>query len=148
MAEATKTHISGEKMTNDTVSFAMREGAKLRPQSYNKLFSSLFGEFHSCAIGAVCEYRGAIPSDKFSLQDVSKYVQIDNSPIDNPISAVTNVPANLYEVITLMNDALSWSRERIADFVETIENNSEFVITDDEDAQIKRYFSDWGYRLT
>ena len=135
-------------MTNDTVSFAMRAGAKLRPQGYNKLFSSLFGEFHSCAIAAVCEYRGAIPDERFSFQDLSNYVQFDPSPIDNPITDVTNVPANLYEVITIMNDALSWSRNRIADFVESVEDKTEFVITDDEDAQIKMHFANWGYRLT
>ena len=137
-----------QKMTNDTISFAMREGAKLRPQGYNKPFQKLFGEYHSCALGAVCEYRGATPCEIFTFIDVLKYVQIDNSPIDNPITDVTNVPANLYEVITLMNDALSWSRERIADFVETVENDSEFVMSDEEDAQIKRYFSDWGYKIT
>jgi len=134
-------------MSNNTVSLAMRAGAKLRPQGYGKLFQKLFGEFHSCAIAAVCEYRGAIPSERFSLQDIANYVQFDPSPIANPITDVTNVPATLYEVITLMNDALSWSRERIADFVESVENNSEFVMSDEEDAQIKRHFSDFGYRL-
>ena len=123
----------------------MRAGAKLRPQGFNTFFPRRDG-YHSCAIGAVCEYRGAIPNESFTLLDVSDYVQIDNLPIANPITDFTNIPLTLYGVITLMNDELNWTRERIADYVETFENNTKFIMSEDEIAHIKSHFANWGYK--
>jgi len=132
-------------MTNTTISFAMREGAKLRPQGFNTFFPRRDG-YHSCAIGAVCEYRGAIPNEIFTLRDVADYLQIDNLPIANPITDETKIPLTLYGVITLMNDELNWTRERIADYVETFENNTKFIMSEDETAHIKSHFANWGYK--
>lgn len=93
------------------LSEAIRLGSMLRPQAFGA-FSDGTG---TCAMGAAHEAVG-LPfvdddNDPFGWNAV---LGVENCPICGPFSSVLNVVAHL-------NDWHRWPRERIADFVESIE---------------------------
>lgn len=98
------------------LSEAMRLGAMLRPQVEGVYFA--FGG--SCAIGAAIEATGGDIADEESHEAhiVAHFGWIDK--------AKTNCPAcqdrdEVGCIITHLNDVHEWTRDRIADWVATIE---------------------------
>ncbi len=94
---------------------AIRLGAMLRPQSFDCLFDSV--NERSCAIGAAIE---AVSGKFLYLSDSAVYrmwpflAGYGNCPVCRRSGPV------LTRIICL-NDGHKWTRERIADWVETIE---------------------------
>jgi hypothetical protein len=101
------------------LSTAIRKGAKLKPLQH-------FGDFYnvdrtaSCAFGAACDAVSADPT----ICDICDIF---------PITSFTNVECpechypsfgrfEMIELVPHLNDTHRWTRERIADFVEQVEN--------------------------
>ncbi len=115
-------------MSEMKLSEAMRLGAILRPQCVGRLFSSN-GE--SCAMGAVIEACG--------IEDKNPHctVAIWNTTIERfPMLAWGHsrfvfpemggaYRGDLWDAIVALNNVHKWTRERIADWVETIECQQE-----------------------
>lgn len=108
------------------LSVAIRKGAKLHPQGHE-----LFGkynqdnsEFFTCAVGAAYEaITGIKPPvsgrDAGVRTTVSEAVRknIDTVIVANPLDGEE---ASLFDTITFLNDRSNWTREHIADWLETL----------------------------
>lgn len=109
------------------LSEAIRLGAMLRPQGKGDLFGA---NGTSCALGAAMEAIGLRPiegamdldcsSDEFEEMYHQWPILLDepDSPIEHPYGK------KLAETIPVLNDA-GWTRERIADWVATVEDAQE-----------------------
>jgi len=106
------------------LSDAIRLGAMLRPQGFERLFH----QGHSCAIGAAFE-AGNVPA---GTRDIELASFFDDVPLGCrlrcPQCAISFTlelgkpsAVNLAIGITHLNDIHRWPRERIADWVETLE---------------------------
>lgn len=96
------------------LSEAIRLGAMLRPQGRVAAIS----EHGSCAIGAACEAIGA--KQGVTLAWARTQFPILNVRCDVPREVEFKNPEML-RAIWFLNDYCNWTRERIADWVETIE---------------------------
>jgi hypothetical protein len=103
------------------LSEAMREGAKLRPQGAHLLFS----KGRSCALGAALEGIGLEYSETaHSLGTVRRKFSILRAPkfCPCPVPNCEDYKDNsLTTIVGHLNDDHEWTRERIADWLETIE---------------------------
>lgn len=110
------------------LSEAIREGAKLRPQGYGFYFGIHFDDEQlcSCALGAALEsvYGNDAPSLAEMLGDnaveemFARFAINRLERFDNPARPGMRGP--LWDVIIQLNDRQCWSREAIADWVESI----------------------------
>lgn len=105
------------------LSEAIRLGAMLKPQAFGKAFVFVkFGELGSCALGAAEDaINGPIyeASDGGAKQlEVYERYSLNKQRRDCPSC---DRPGRLSDVIVHLNDDHQWTRERIADWVETIE---------------------------
>jgi len=105
------------------LSEAIRLGCVLRPQAWGCYLS----ERGSCALGAACEAVGVMAVDgnepDYSL--IAPFPLIATFPILDvkflhPESQERE-PIPLLSIIVSLNDTFIWTRERIADWVQTIE---------------------------
>lgn len=97
------------------LSEAIRAGAKLGPQVRNRHFGDNGG---SCALGAAI--MGA-DLDMYSFVLVESWSilgEVETNPYSKKQGFVS-------DIITILNDVCFWSREAIAEWVETIENKKE-----------------------
>lgn len=103
---------------NVKLSHAMREGAKLRPQYYaGGWFDSGFKK--SCALGAALEYVYGLDHLKTSgVFSVTRSLGIPSKTIIN--HPITGSDELLTSTITKLNDESKWTREQIADWLESI----------------------------
>lgn len=104
------------------LSEAMREGAKLRPQGFGSYFQPVAGDFFSCAIGAA--YEGIVGKldkrpDYMRSETIEHEAAFDMFDVE-VINPVRNIRRNLHETIACLNDDEKWTREQIADWLETI----------------------------
>lgn len=118
-----------------TLSEAIRIGAMLKPQA--------FGGCHvtgaTCALGAAVEAIGALrlcvngymPTDDAIAALATRWPYID-SVVSNPI---TGDGGDLSFVIFELNDTHRWTRDQIADFVESIERSLEPSVAKDGEAE-------------
>jgi hypothetical protein len=104
-----------------TLAQAMREGAKLRPQAFYKLFF----DGGSCALGAALEAVFGMDSVRCPLF----WNEIDETlrsclPQLPRLSACPECGTEFgtLRTVTHLNDEHRWTRERIADWVETVES--------------------------
>lgn len=108
----------------------MREGAKLRPQAFNVFYSpvpSRNGEQGgSCALGAIYEAKTEsthIDEERdpdlgfFAFDELKELSALDVLSVHDPVITLT---ASLEYVISRLNDYEGWSRERIADWLESL----------------------------
>ncbi len=112
------------------LSEAMRLGAMIRPQGYRTYWSSKGG---SCALGAALEATGYdFPSAGFgvptlTLQNYWPFIwRIE-------VKCPGGCPGNMElpkAIITHLNDDHCWTRERIADWIATIEPAEEAAIVE------------------
>jgi hypothetical protein len=119
------------------LSDAIREGAKKRPQATGELFrlttivSEKTGEerrvMGSCALGAAYEAVKGLPRRERRSDLSARHVQkAVNEGLD--LSALVIVPRESYRggketlenTIVILNDEYGWSREDIADWLDTI----------------------------
>ena len=116
-----------------TFSEAIREGAKLRPQA-GQLFKRLpSGEVGSCAIGAGYEaITGDVDlrrSTSIYSAIVKLYPYIDTDEVFECHVRGCEEPAlfGLSEMILHLNDDHLWTREQIADWLESEEEKLGFI---------------------
>lgn len=97
------------------LSEAIRLGSVLHRQGFGSFYSILNGEKVTCAAGAAREAIGAHNFDNW-LGDVLR--------TEHPYRCFecnAFITQNLCGIIAHLNDAHRWTRERIADWVETVE---------------------------
>jgi hypothetical protein len=102
------------------LSEAIRLGALLKPQGFGMIFRQKTGE--SCAIGAALDAIGRLP---FATDESSAYRHwpILYRTIEHPIHY--HLETDVLNAITDLNDEERWTREQIADWVDTIEAQHE-----------------------
>jgi len=99
---------------------AILKGSKLKPQGTGRLFH----EQATCALGAGLDGLGGLESfhtTEDALKILSMYYPYLNSPVSLPIE-IRDMNVPLSNAIMFLNDSEKWSREAIAEFVKTIEN--------------------------
>jgi len=97
------------------LSEAIRAGAALAPQV--KGVFSLDGG--TCALGAAYQaIHGEPPLLKMTVPDLTRYLGVDMfQRVDCPVSHYSK---HLFDAVIDLNDDFNWSRERIADWLETL----------------------------
>lgn len=96
------------------LSYAIREGAKIRPQCYNKLFNNGC----SCTLGAALEYIGYEYSEELNTEEI---VEIFNAEFNLEYNIIDPISKDKYPpigVCTFLNDDKHWTREDIANYLE------------------------------
>lgn len=106
------------------LSEAIREGAKRRPQTQNTFFSN----GASCALGAAYEHLEGFSALMYDSEDIEfelivKFPVLEYA-VQSPVDA--EMEDSLFNIISDLNDVRNWTREQIADWVETVEQQSEF----------------------
>lgn len=98
------------------LSEAIRKGAKLRPQAHGRYFESQGETLCSCALGAAWEGVELhwIEIDAYGLEAAFPALK---ECVWNPSK---NRYANLIGAVIRLNDEEKWSREQIADYVESL----------------------------
>lgn len=106
------------------LSQAIRNGAKLRPQARLAFFYA--GK--SCALGAA--YEGYYGSTNTSMEEVADCLSrrfpvlrllLNKSQVPSCIEGDGKDQYLLNNVVTTLNDYKGWTREQVADWVETFE---------------------------
>jgi hypothetical protein len=132
----------GEKERVMRFSDAIRLGAMLRKQAYRS-FLNEHGD-GTCAIGAALEavkgkrwLRSVIKSDKSSREIVAETFPEALPIVANPVNP-SGAPSQLYVIVAYLNDTEKWTREQIADWVDTvIPRDNEEVEVQHESAAIR-----------
>lgn len=101
------------------LSEAIREGAKLRPQGFGSSFTTnANGELCSCAWGAAHEGLSGSPEITFAGAIMWKtHLKESKSLIKNPITGRERM---LSDTVIDLNDVHKWTREQIADYIESL----------------------------
>lgn len=105
------------------LSEAIRLGAMLKPQGFSGI-----GKDASCALRAAADAAGIEPFDETDgfLEEVVDYMElqrrfpITRARVQAPCSCA-DWGEEFYQAIYHMNDFHKWTREQIADWVQTIE---------------------------
>lgn len=105
-------------MSEMSLSSAIRLGAMLKPQGRG--IASMRSADASCALGAA--------ADALGLADVNKYSRLRatwpvlDQRLGCPVCGHPPPPGTVVAVLWHLNDTHWWTREQIADFVETLES--------------------------
>lgn len=98
----------------------LRLGTMIRPQAKDEWFSDEKGDIRSCALGAMSEalfgdtdVRGDRLYEKFPL------LEKENTGFACPVKDLDVRGTSLSHIITALNDRAGWSREKIADWLES-----------------------------
>lgn len=130
-------------MSKLRLSEAIRLGSMLRPQTRGNLYYHYRGEIRSCAYGAALEAAGLIApavnvdtsSDALDIKAEELWPVMTNAVLKCPASGRTALARTEYYydlqnardgvqvvgIIQHLNDSHRWTRERIADWVVTVE---------------------------
>lgn len=107
-----------------TLGEAIRYGARLKPQYFNAYCD--YNKTKTCALGAALdsiEMLGKGISSESTLSQLCKRFNIDqDKSYPHPANNISNW--SLFEIIISLNDQYRWSRERIADWVDEVLNQS------------------------
>jgi hypothetical protein len=111
------------------LSEAIRLGAMLKPQGENWLYMA--GK--TCALGAALDAAGALSFDEPDEYDdyeplISRW-PILRRPAVSPVIEWQNWK-DVSNIVMGLNDTCHWTREQIADWVETIEAQQEQPVTE------------------
>lgn len=96
------------------LSEAIRLGAMMKPQA----FEDYLDEGNTCAMGAALDAIGQLDSDHC---DSEYFPLVDVAVTRCPICRLRTAAGNVSSTIFHLNDDHKWTRERIADWVATIE---------------------------
>lgn len=111
------------------LSEAIRLGAMLKPQGYGRL---LDWNGDTCALGAACEAVGIRISVHQSSPNNATFRRwpILRERVESPMTDRHRAGrASVSVTIQSLNDSARWTREQIADWVETLESRSTEVTT-------------------
>lgn len=107
------------------ISEAMRLGAMMHPQGFGRLFDHRFNDrtrqnevISSCALGAVLD-GGLLSTDLRCIEVYEKRL----------CPACQEPQANIEYIIVHLNDHHRWTREAIADWLETVESAMQTPVT-------------------
>lgn len=119
------------------LSTAIRDGAKFRPQAFSGP-GGIYQSVTSCAIVAALEAVTGSIDRAVRLYwthnaDVGLFPVLDCEVTDPTCASKQDT---LWHVITELNDGKKWSRERIADYVETVEEYQAIAATADAYATV------------
>lgn len=110
------------------LSEAIRLGAMMRPQAKEDLFVG----GHSCALGAAYEAIGLMTPDTDRCNNPSSWhwrtrdaFPLLEEKVSCPIGDCWRTPDDLAYVTTHLNDEHGWTREAIADWVESVEREQQ-----------------------
>ena len=116
------------------LSDAMRIGAAIRPQCQGGMFrTSSKGIKYSCAVGAIMEGltgRSDITVDDFLYATFPIFSKKVSCPVNHQTMMVPT--ASLGAIIIHLNDNHGWTRERIADWIDTIDIVPEPIVEEEE----------------
>lgn len=99
---------------------AMRKGAALRPQFWDGNYFASYGYgIASCALGAAYEAATGEINSNISLDDlVQLFPALEAGPnVRHPVNDTTD---DLFLIILSLNDGYAWTREAIADWLDTL----------------------------
>lgn len=118
------------------LSEAIRLGATLRPQGFGQLFTT---DGRTCALGAALESIGVFGVDIVAAVLPEAWDWIMKGKYNGPrgVTKQTWITNNAYSIIVYLNDHEEWSRERIADWVESLESQEDFTTQDTEGTETK-----------
>jgi hypothetical protein len=114
------------------LSEAIRLGAMLRPKN-----DALVSDRGTCAIGAALDAEALIPERWFDVDFDVLYAEAEKrwpllvAFVPHPFHP--EHPLKLWRVIVSLNDRHKWTREQIADFVETLESQVSRVLSPGEE---------------
>lgn len=94
------------------LSEAIRRGALLKPQGHGDFFYN--GK--TCALGAALDAAGRLHD--FDVSTIATLWPVEQTKTAHPVTGRLDI---LGFNITSLNDVFGWTREQIADWVETIE---------------------------
>lgn len=101
------------------LSEAIRLGSMLKPQCFGSYFGVGLAKESSCAMGAAMDAINAK-----SIPYIEDWQWITYTTAKCPHSwASKHCPSIVHSIITHLNDSHRWTREAIADWVQTIEPN-------------------------
>lgn len=106
----------------NTLGDAIRVGSLKKPQCCGlKKTNSDFQIIATCALGSALDAINELDSDKNTLEAceiLQERFNVDMSEIH--LSPIKGVMGELKEVIVYLNDTTKWSREKIADWVDSV----------------------------
>lgn len=101
------------------LSEAIRLGAMAHPQCCDGF---LWRDGKTCALGAAYLAAGILHGDKANLGEVAATFPVMLNPLQKcPACNRRHVVHNVGDVVSHLNDFHLWTREQIADWVETVE---------------------------
>lgn len=103
------------------LSEAIRLGAMMKPQA----FGSFYDNGGSCALGAACDALGIDPNLETQFLFVPDKIGYSVCPECGMTRFQRNTAEDDAYLIVHLNDIHRWTREQIADWVETIEAQQE-----------------------
>lgn len=114
------------------LSDAILEGSKKHPQSHGKFAEIVCGEWRTCALGAALDGAGCTPMVDIQTLYLGQAVrdlkacgveipsEEDNIPYPpDPVEGLKGY--SVAEIIVRLNDTHDWSRERIAEWLKTLD---------------------------
>lgn len=109
-----------------TLSAAMRYGSKLKPQAFGSLFKhdGITGVLHSCALGAAYDAIESAKGNDVRMTCSAHAADALKAHFGKALEKPLTVPDSSQQIceainiIPYLNDAMHWSRERIADWLE------------------------------
>jgi hypothetical protein len=104
------------------LSEAIRLGAMLKPQGFGSFNTN---KSTSCALGAAANAVG------ITCQELCLFFPILKKRVKHPMT-VFHVRRRIFCLIYYLNDSSRWTREQIADWVETIESAQEKMSTESQ----------------
>lgn len=110
------------------LSEAIRLGAMLKPQGHGELVH----HGRTCALGAALDAVGALCSDYDAVGirfPITRQVRLGLCPAPG-CENYAHGHATVMETVFYLNDSHDWTRERIADWVETLEGPQEAASVD------------------
>ena len=98
---------------------AILEGAKLRPQAFGETYDRTTGG--TCALGAVLDSLN-IPSAEMHCEHIALRLNfpILAREVEHPL--FPNITGRIESIIIDLNDGFHWSRQRIAEWVKSVEH--------------------------
>ncbi len=105
------------------LSEAIREGAKLRPQAFGFMFNKRDGIWCSCALGAAREHvfgigPGGCTTSANDITALAQQCGIDLGQMC--VDPQEQTHTMIHTVILRLNDEYHWTREQIADWLQTM----------------------------
>lgn len=117
------------------LSEAIRLGAMLKPQAHREFLTT---EGASCALGAALDAVGGLSSISSFHDIAARWPWTRGKAVRCPscaagAAAIHTSPDDILDNVVILNDVHGWTREQVADWVETIEARLEQPATEHQE---------------